>query len=168
MSFMSLSRTTDHGLIPSSVYQTRDEACTKTVVDIHYRHIRSTRVEHAEQRRQTIKRSSVPDPGGHCYDGNRNQSADNRRQRAFHPGDNNDHSSRFEIWPSSEQPVNAGHANVVDARHPVAHRGGGNGGFFRDRNIGCSRGDDGDDTIATFGSISLDRDHSSLPMKLRV
>ena len=74
----------------AAVYQTRDEAGTETVVDIDDRHVRRARVEHSQKRGKPVKARAVTDGSRDGDDRNFNQPADDRRQRAFHPGDDND------------------------------------------------------------------------------
>src|SRR6185369_4455564 len=63
--------------------------------------------------------------------------------------------------------MNAGYADVINARHSIPHRGRSNGGLLSYRDIRCTGGYDRDRTVTTFGSISQDGNHPGVGVKLR-
>ena len=76
------------------------------------------RVEHRQQGGQPAERGAVPDAGRHRDQRHADQPADDRGQRALHPGDHDQAVGRLEPVADAEQPVEAGHADVVDRVRP--------------------------------------------------
>jgi hypothetical protein len=72
-----------------SIDQTRGKAGSEPIVDIHNGDVRRAGVEHAEQRSNAAKRCTVADACGHGDNGYADESANDRRQSAFHAGDDN-------------------------------------------------------------------------------
>ncbi len=63
---------------------------------------------------------------------------DHAGQRAFHAGDDDHHASGLEPRPLRQEAMNAGNADVVQPIDGVAHKLGGDSGFFGHRQVGRS------------------------------
>src|SRR5215217_6271756 len=86
----------------------------ETVVDVHHRHSRRTRVEHPEEGGQPTERGAVPHRRRYGDERYADQSADDTRQRTLHAGDHDQAVRSVKPLPLAEHSVQAGHANVRD------------------------------------------------------
>jgi hypothetical protein len=119
-----------------------DRRRAKPVIDIDDRHACRAAVEHAQQCREAAKTRSVPDAGGDGDYRNLHQSADNARQRSFHPSNDDDRSRRREPPLFAEQTVDAGDADIEQPIDGVAHYLCGHARLLGDRQVGgAGRGD---------------------------
>ena len=128
----------------------------ETVVNVHHGHAAGATVQHGEQRGDAAKARAVADARRHGDDRFGDESGDDARQRAFHAGDGDDDVRLLKRFHPREHPVQAGHADVVDALHAVAHDFGGDGGFLGHRQIARAGADDGDETGALGQRFFLD------------
>ena len=84
---------------PLAIYQTCDKTRSETVVNIDDCDIRRAGIEHSQKRGKTAERRAVTDARWHGDNGNFHQTADDRRQRAFHSGDDDDDPRRLQNFP---------------------------------------------------------------------
>lgn len=125
-----------------------DEGCgvggSEAVVDVDDADVGRAGVEHAEQSGCTGEGGSVADRGGDGDDGNGDEAADDAGQSAFHSGTDDDGVGSGEDVALGEQAMDAGDADVVEARDLCAKEFGGDGCFFGGREIAGPGTEDGD------------------------
>ena len=80
------------------------------------------RVEHREQCGQAAVRRPVAHRRGHRDQRHPGQPTDDTRQRALHPGDDDQAVGHVELWPRGRDAVQARDADVVDPLHTGAER----------------------------------------------
>ena len=98
----------------------------------------------AEQRGEAAERGAVPDAGGHRHERDAGQAADHGRQRALHAGDDDEAVGPASRSRTREQPVQPGHADVVDPVDRGAVDPHGQRGLGGDRGVGGAGADDRD------------------------
>src|SRR3712207_1246319 len=111
-----------HSSFRISVDEAGDEARAEAVVYVDGRDVRGAGVEHAEQGGDAAEGGAVADAGGDGDDGDGDEPADDRRQRALHPGADDDDARPAQPLALGHQAVDAGDARVPDALDAVAHR----------------------------------------------
>ena len=95
-----------------------EHARAVAVVDVDDGHAGRAGVEHRQQRGEAAERRAVPDAGRHRDQRYAGQPADHGRQRALHAGDDDEAVGVLEPVADVEQPVQPGHADVVDRVRP--------------------------------------------------
>lgn len=92
-------------------------------------------VEHGQQGRDAPERCAVANGGRNGNDGTRDQSGDNARQCAFHSGADDQSMGVLDDVESSQKPVQARDADIVQALSAAAMPFQGQGRFFADRRV---------------------------------
>src|SRR5512135_3124049 len=130
---------------PLAAHQARRVTGAEAIIDVHHHDIRSTAVEHAEERRQPAERAAVSDAGRDCYDRDTDHAADHARQCALHPRYYYYHPRLHELAPDTQETVDTGHTHVEGGPHLVAHQPRGQRSFLSHRDVRCARAHDMDD-----------------------
>src|ERR1700722_15595565 len=97
-----------------------DAGCAEAVVDVDYRDVGGTGVQHAEERGDSAERCAVADAGGDGEDGSMDKSADDGGQSSFHAGADDEHAGGLERCLLGEKAMDAGDADVGDELDGVA------------------------------------------------
>ena len=122
----------------------REHARAVAVVDVDHGDAGRAGVEHAEQGGDAAERGAVPDARGDRHERDAGQAADHGRQGALHAGDDDQAVGDGEPVADREQPVQAGHAHVVDPVDRGAVHAHGQRGLGRDGGVGGAGADDRD------------------------
>ena len=122
-----------------------EDAGAVAVVDVDHAHPRCAGVQHRQQGGQPAEGGAVPDAGRHRHEGYADQAADHAGQGALHAGDHDEAVRPGEPFARLEQPVQPGHADVLDALDPGAVHGHGERGLGGDRRVGGAGADHGDE-----------------------
>ena len=126
-------------LLPTTHGEPVDERCLvagpEAVVDIHDRYSGRAAIEHGEQGRDAAEARAVADAGGDPDDGARHKAADDAGERALHSGHHHGHIGFKELLADMQQPVYAGHPDVVDAVHAASEHLCGHGSLFGHRDV---------------------------------
>src|SRR5258708_17756146 len=144
-----------------------DAGGAEAVIDVHYGHVGCATVQHPEKGSDPAETGAVPDAGRYGDHRNAHEPAHHARERAFHSGDADDHSSRRKFLAMLQQAVNACNADVIQWLGAITHHTRGQQRFLRATNVTCSRGDDENLSLASYLLIALDGDYAGKSMKLR-
>ena len=101
---------------------------------------------------------AVADAGRHGDDRNIHQPADDRWERPFHAGDDDDDPRGGEAGVLLQQPVQPRDPDVVEPIDGVPHDAGCDGRFLGHGKVGGAGGGDEDDSAARGGGMDLERD----------
>src|SRR5919197_442062 len=158
-----------HSSFRISVDEAGDEARAEAVVYVDDRDVRRAGVEHAEQGGDAAEARAVADAGGDGDDRRGDQPADDRRERALHPGGDDEDARRAQALALGHDAVDAGDARVPDPLDAVAHRLGRERGLLGDGDVARAGGDDHHGAGAALRSVAHDADHArlSVPLGLR-
>ena len=112
-----------------------DISRTKTIVDIDDTHVGRAGIEHAEKGGETTEGCSVADAGGHGDDRSGDETANDRRQRAFHAGAYDEDTGFLKMCALSQQTMQACDAHVSNELYGITHELSSDASFFRDGQI---------------------------------
>ena len=129
---------------------------TEAVVDVDHGDAGGAAVEHAEEGGDATEAGAVADAGGDGDDGDGYEAAYYAGECAFHAGDADDYAGFGEFLAMVQEAVDAGDAYVVEAGHAIAHKLGGEDGFFGYGNVAGAGGNYGDGAFAGDLVIALD------------
>ncbi len=104
------------------------------------------------------KLAPYPMDVGNRNDRHGNEPRNDARQRALHPGDDDDDAGGVEAGTLAEQAVDAGHADVVQAVDVVAHQLSRAGRLLGDRQVGRAGRDDQNAALAGGDVLLTQRD----------
>ena len=107
-----------------------EEARAEPVVDVDYTHAAGAGVEHAQKRRQAAKVGPVAHAGGHGDHRAVHETSQHTGQCPLHPGDGDQYAGLHDLREPRLQPVQPGHAHIVDPLDLVAQRLGGQRGLL--------------------------------------
>src|SRR5712692_4536744 len=113
----------------------REATGAEAVVDIHHADVGSATVQHGQQRRQPGEAGAITRAGRHGDDRHADQARHHAWQSSLHPGDADDHARSLELLAMPEEPMQPGHADIVDGLGAVAHHFRGQAGLLGDRDI---------------------------------
>ncbi len=113
----------------------------EAVVDVDYGDVGGAGVEHAEEGGGSAEAGSVAYGGGDGDDGDSDEASDDRGERAFHSGADDDGVGGGELVADCEEAVDTGYADVVEAGDPGVEELGSDRGFLGDGEVAGSGAD---------------------------
>ncbi len=141
------------GLSGLSCDQPRDVSPFEAAIDVDDRHIRGTTIQHTQQGGHTAETGTIAHAGGNGDDRAIDPTTHDRRQRALHAGHDDDGICVLKSLPVLEQSMGTGNSHVDNQFHVAAHPTKRFHGFFGNRTIAGSRGDDGHLSQRTIGFV---------------
>src|SRR5713226_3712333 len=146
----------------------REAAGAEAVVDIHHADVGGATVQHSQQRRQPAEARAVTRAGRHGDHRHADQARHHAWQSSLHPGDADDHARSLELLAMPQEPMQPGHADIVDGLGAVAHHFRGQAGLLGNRDIAGARRKSQNQPLARARMVAPDGDRARKRMEFRL